>query len=62
MVLLKHSGGHAFRDRTYELTDEEIDISFLAFKDLAEKKKAIFHEDIPNSHRETHDSRFCLHA
>jgi len=50
MVLLKHSGRHAFRDRIitlgYELTDEEIDIAFLDFKDLAEKKKAIFDEDI----------------
>lgn len=50
MVLGKHSGRHAFRDRIvslgYELTDEEIDLAFVAFKNLADKKKAIFDEDI----------------
>lgn len=50
MVLGKHSGRHAFRERIillgYELTDEEIDIAFVTFKDLADKKKVIFDEDI----------------
>lgn len=66
MVLGKHSGRHAFRDRIitlgYELTDEEIDVAFAAFKELADKKKAIFDEDILTiiEKRPTEDAVYTL--
>jgi 2-isopropylmalate synthase len=50
LVLGKHSGRHAFRDRVaqlgYALSDEQIESAFVAFKTLADKKKEIFDEDI----------------
>ena len=50
MVLGKHSGRHAFKDRIaslgYDITPEEIEVAFEKFKDLADKKKEIFDEDI----------------
>ncbi len=50
LVLGKHSGRHAFKDRVsqlgYSLNDEEINKAFLRFKDLADKKKEIFDDDI----------------
>jgi 2-isopropylmalate synthase len=50
LVLGKHSGRHAFRERAralgYELTDDEINTTFKRFKDLADRKKTIFDEDI----------------
>lgn len=50
MVLGKHSGRHAFRDRVetlgYELSQEELDRAFKAFKDLADKKKQVYDADI----------------
>jgi 2-isopropylmalate synthase len=50
MVLGKHSGRHAFKDRIvslgYELSDEDIDAAFKEFKILADKKKQVFDEDI----------------
>jgi 2-isopropylmalate synthase len=50
LVLGKHSGRHAFRDRTielgYTLTDEQIESAFVKFKALADKKKEVFDEDI----------------
>jgi 2-isopropylmalate synthase len=50
MVLGKHSGRHAFKDRIvtlgYELSDAEIDAAFREFKILADKKKQVFDEDI----------------
>lgn len=50
LVLGKHSGRHAFKDRLkylgYELTQEELDKAFAIFKDLADKKKEVFDEDI----------------
>ena len=50
MVLGKHSGRHALKDRLeglgYRLSDEHLDIVFEAFKKLADKKKEIFIEDI----------------
>lgn len=50
LVLGKHSGRHAFRDRLeelgYELEDEEFEEAFERFKDLADKKKEIFDGDI----------------
>jgi 2-isopropylmalate synthase len=50
LVLGKHSGRHAFRDRIvflgYKLTDEQIESAFVKFKSLADKKKEVFDEDI----------------
>ncbi len=50
MVLGKHSGRHALKERLedlgYRLSEEHLDIVFEAFKKLADKKKEIFIEDI----------------
>jgi 2-isopropylmalate synthase len=50
LVLGKHSGRHAFSDRLndlgIELTKEELEKAFFAFKRLADKKKTIYDEDI----------------
>ena len=50
LVLGKHSGRHAFKQRTealgYSLTGEQIDLAFEKFKKLADKKKEVFDEDI----------------
>ena len=50
LVLGKHSGRHAFRDRVnflgYTLSDEQIQAAFEKFKALADKKKEVFDEDI----------------
>src|SRR5690606_9965439 len=50
LVLGKHSGRAAFRDRIltlgYALSDEQIESSFERFKKLADKKKEVFDEDI----------------
>jgi 2-isopropylmalate synthase len=50
LVLGKHSGRHAFKQRAealgYDLTAEQIDLAFEKFKKLADKKKEVFDEDI----------------
>jgi 2-isopropylmalate synthase len=50
LVLGKHSGRHAFRERViqlgYTLNDEQIEAGFVKFKALADKKKEVFDEDI----------------
>ncbi|WP_332629222.1 2-isopropylmalate synthase [Halalkalibacter flavus] len=50
MVLGKHSGRHAFKEKLLELgfngTDEQLQKTFVAFKDLADKKKDITEEDL----------------
>ena len=50
LVLGKHSGRHAFRDKLaqmgYELSKEELDRLFRKFKELADKRKEILEEDI----------------
>ncbi len=50
LVLGKHSGRHAFRERTedlgFSLGDEEINRAFDEFKRLADRKKEIFDADI----------------
>lgn len=50
MVLGKHSGKHALRDRLsqlgYELTKEQLDEVFSRFKALADKKKSLTDSDI----------------
>lgn len=50
LVLGKHSGRHAFRERMqtlgYYLTDEEVNLTFSCFKKLADRKKTIYDEDL----------------
>lgn len=50
LVLGKHSGRHAFEVRLkelgYDLTKEEIEKAFARFKEVADKKKEIFDEDL----------------
>jgi 2-isopropylmalate synthase len=50
LVLGKHSGRHAFRDRLehlgYSLSDTELDAAFKRFKKLADKKKNVYDEDL----------------
>ncbi|MFE8703405.1 2-isopropylmalate synthase [Cytobacillus sp. FJAT-54145] len=50
MVLGKHSGRHAFRNRLNELglsvPDEDINQLFVVFKDLADKKKEMTDDDL----------------
>lgn len=50
LVLGKHSGRHAFDQRLkqlgYTMSKEELDRSFARFKDLADKKKDIYDEDL----------------
>ena len=50
LVLGKHSGRHAFRDKLknmgYDLDDSSIDRLFVRFKEVADKKKEVFDEDI----------------
>ncbi len=50
IVLGKHSGRHALRDRIesmgYRLTDEELNRVFERFKELADVKKEMFDEDL----------------
>jgi 2-isopropylmalate synthase len=50
LVLGKHSGRHAFRNRLAELGIDseaiEFEESFKRFKDLADKKKVVYNEDI----------------
>jgi 2-isopropylmalate synthase len=50
IVLGKHSGRAAFRDRLktlgYELGDNQLNDAFRRFKDLADRKKVVYDEDI----------------
>lgn len=50
LVLGKHSGRHAFRERVkqlgFELSDEELNRTFNDFKKLADRKKEMFDGDI----------------
>jgi 2-isopropylmalate synthase len=50
LVLGKHSGRHALRDRLkemgYDLSDEELKLVFSKFKELADKKKHVMDEDL----------------
>ncbi|MCF6093002.1 2-isopropylmalate synthase [Microaerobacter geothermalis] len=50
LVLGKHSGRHAFKDKLvelgYDLTVEQVDKLFVKFKDLADRKKNVTDEDI----------------
>ncbi len=50
IVLGKHSGRHAFKDRLiqlgYQLDDQQLDSAFKRFKDLADRKKELGDEDL----------------
>ncbi len=50
LVLGKHSGRHAFREKVkelgYQLDDGQIETAFEAFKALADKKKTVYDEDV----------------
>jgi 2-isopropylmalate synthase len=50
LVLGKHSGRHAFRDRLkqmgYDLSDEDLNRAFERFKQVADQKKEVFDEDL----------------
>ena len=50
LVLGKHSGRHALRDRVaemgYTLSEEQLEIVFHDFKALADKKKEVYDEDL----------------
>ena len=50
LVMGKHSGRHAFRTKLkelgYELSDNAFEDAFLRFKELADRKKHVFDEDI----------------
>jgi len=50
LVLGKHSGRHAFRERIiemgYSLEDKELNLAFKRFKTLSDMKKDIYNEDI----------------
>jgi 2-isopropylmalate synthase len=50
LILGKHSGRHAFRERIkalgYELNEGHINQAFLRFKEVADKKKQVFDEDL----------------
>ncbi len=50
LVLGKHSGKHAFRDKVkqmgYDLSEDDINEMFAKFKELADKKKQVYDRDI----------------
>ena len=50
LVLGKHSGRHAFKDRAvkmgFDLTDEKLNKAFIEFKKLADRKKEIVEDDL----------------
>jgi len=50
LVLGKHSGKHALRDKVkqlgYDLSEEELNKLFAKFKELADKKKTVYDRDI----------------
>jgi len=50
LALGKHSGRHAFKDRSitmgFELTEEELNDAFIEFKSLADRKKEITEQDL----------------
>ena len=49
-LLWQHSGRHAFREKIkalgYELGDNQMQEAFVRFKDLADRKKHVFDDDI----------------
>jgi 2-isopropylmalate synthase len=61
MVLGKHSGRHALRSRLndlgYQLGPADLDAAYRAFTELADKKKAIYDQDLINlvAHHKRHE-------
>jgi 2-isopropylmalate synthase len=61
MVLGKHSGRHALRSRLhdlgYQLAASDLDAAYRAFTELADKKKAIYDQDLINlvAHHKRHE-------
>lgn len=58
LVLGKHSGKHAFKEKLeslgYLLNDKEIEDAFIKFKTLADRKKDIYDEDIDSLIAKSH--------
>ncbi len=50
LVMGKHSGRHAFREKLkelgYDLSDNALEVAFARFKDLADRKKIVYDDDI----------------
>ena len=50
LVMGKHSGRNAFRDKLkqlgYSLSENQVEDAFVRFKDLADRKKHVYDEDI----------------
>jgi 2-isopropylmalate synthase len=50
LVMGKHSGRAAFRDKLrslgYEIGDNQLNVAFRRFKDIADRKKVVYDEDI----------------
>jgi 2-isopropylmalate synthase len=50
LVLGKHSGRHAFKERMselgYDLNEEELNLAFRRFKDIADRKKEVTNDDL----------------
>lgn len=50
LVLGKHSGQHAFKEHMielgYQLNEDELDLAFRAFKEIADKKKEVTNDDL----------------
>ena len=50
LVMGKHSGRHAFKEKLkelgYDLGDNGLEVAFTRFKDLADRKKLVYDEDI----------------
>jgi 2-isopropylmalate synthase len=61
MVLGKHSGRTALRSRLqelgYRLSVEDLDVAYRAFTELADRKKAIYDQDLINlvAHHQRHE-------
>src|SRR5664279_6255429 len=50
LVMGKHSGRHAFKEKLkelgYDLGENGLEVAFTRFKDLADRKKIVYDEDI----------------
>jgi 2-isopropylmalate synthase len=66
MVLGKHSGRHALRSRLvalgYHLQPADLEIAYRAFTELADRKKAIYDQDLINlvAHHERHEDLIAV--
>jgi 2-isopropylmalate synthase len=68
MVLGKHSGRHALRSRLHELgyrlSAADLEIAYRAFTELADRKKAIYDQDLINlvAHHRRHEDLIATEA